>query len=197
MIRVFTPYLANFEYSQKKYLATLDRGVVVYTTTRDDFPEHDAELISSFRKAYNFEQHLTVIREYGFPTLMRDSEGLALSLGALAVHMGFEERVSAALRRFTPRLLDGQSRLLPQYMGGVYVDDGGGLKRVILDGDLRVVAVKRDRSVSFLPIQRAQLLSSVMELVAKLSAANVRVYSTNTLGTTVYVTGGGDRKPTL
>jgi len=197
LIRVFTPYLASFEYSNKKYVATLDRGVVVYTTPRDDFPEHDSEVISRFREAFNIGLRFTVIREYGFPTLMRDVEGLALSLGALAVHMGLAESVSSALRRFIPRLLREEPRLLPQYRGGVYLDGEAGFERVSLWDDLRVIAVRRNGSVSYLPTRRAQLVSSIMELVAELSAADVRVYSTNTLGTTVYVTGGDDRKPAL
>jgi hypothetical protein len=197
LIRVFTPYFASFEYSNKKYAATLDRGVVVYTTPRDDFPEHDLELISGFREAFNIGQRFTVIREYGFPTLMRDVEGLALSLGALAVHMGLEESVSGALRRFRPKLLREESRLIPQFKGGVYLDGEGGFERVSLGDDLRVIAVRRNGSVSYIPTRRAQLVSNVMELVAELSAGNVKVYSTNTLGTTVYITGGDDRKPVI
>lgn len=197
MIRVFTPYLAAFEFGDKKYLATLDRGIVVATTSRDDFPEHDAEIISSFRAAFKTTHHLTVIREYGFPTLMHDLDGLALNLAALAVHMGFAERVSEAIGRFAPQLLQSERSVVHQYRGGVYVEDGdGGLRSAELDGSLRIVAVKRDGRVQFIPTPRSSLVSKVMELVTELPASDVKVYSTNTLGTTLYITKSPDQTGT-
>lgn len=195
-IRVYTPYLAVFELDHKRYHATLDRGIVVATTPRDDFPEHDAEMISSFRAAFKIAQNITVMREYGFPTLMHDLDGLALCLGALAVHLGLAPRVSEAIKRFSPKTLGSQG-LLHQYLGGVYVEGERGFEPAKVDQSLRIVAVKRGGSVEFIPTPRHRLVSSVMELVAKLPASNIRVYSTNTLGTTVYVTKSWDQKAEL
>jgi hypothetical protein len=197
MIRVYTPYLATFGYDDKRYLATLDRGVVVTTTPADDFPGHDAPIISDFRRVFGFSGGLTVMREYGFPTLMHDLEGLSLSLAALAVHLGFEETVSGAIRRFNPGILGSKTKLMYQYLGGVYLEDADGdLKPHRADGDLRIIAVRSNGSISFMAVRRDSLIETVFQLVSRLSASNVKVYSTNTLGTTVYVTGKHDSRPT-
>jgi len=184
--------LAQFELGGKSYIATLDRGITVATSLKDDFPEHDAHIVSSFRAAFSNSGGLTVIREYGFPTLMHDVEGLALSLGALAVHLGYEERVSRALEKFAPNLLSDRA-LQKQFWGGAYVMVDGVFEPVKLDDSLRIVAVRRSGAIRFEPTPRPSLVSKVMELVAQLPASEVKVYSTNTLGTTVYDTGTPSR----
>lgn len=187
MIRVFTPYLASFELGGKTHLATLDRGIVLVEAVRDDFPEHDEHLVSRFRAAFNLSQRFMVVREYGFPTLMHDLEGLALCLAAFAVHLGLAKRVSEALQRFAPQLA-AKASVRAQYFGGAYVEEAGGYRPTVLDESLRIVAVKQGGSVRYIPTPRQNLVSKVGELVAQMPASNIRVYSTNSLGTALYFT---------
>lgn len=184
VVSVFAPYFVRVSHAGRSYYVTLDRGLTVSTHYIDGFDRLDSEIITKFRKTFDYPSPLTVVRDYGFPGEMGDRQALALALSDLAVHAGLARSVSGALREFYDGYASEASVLMMQHSGGIY--DAETFKRESLDENVRVVGASGKEGVSFLFIPFSELERVVCALTGASGASKVRVYSVLATGTAVF-----------